>query len=281
MNLSSLSNAIVALIFSASGPVAVILTVGQGGGLTASQLASWLFGIFVVAGIITVVATVIYRRPLAFAWTIPGTVLLGGPVLASGGRYTWAEVVGTFYATGILILILSLTGMVRKVMDLIPMPIVMAMVAGVFLKFGTDLVQSVRTDAVLAGGMVLVFLLLTRITRLGKYLPPGDRRAAGRRGDHCRNRKVRPAVDPTRLVLRPARVHRPAVVAAGHDRTGHPDDHHRAGGAERPGGDGHSPEGRVRAAGQHRRDAERSGHPGRGHRRGPSVLPDRGRPTRS
>lgn len=170
MSPTSISNAIVALIFSASGPVAVILTVGVGGGLTASQLASWLFGIFVVAGLMTLVATVIYRRPLAYAWTIPGTVLLG-PVLASG-RYTWAEVIGTFYATGALILLLSLTGLVRKVMDLIPMPIVMAMVAGVFLKFGTDLVQSVRDDAVIAGVMVLVFLLLTRIKRLGKYLPP-------------------------------------------------------------------------------------------------------------
>ena len=57
------------------------------------------------------------------------------------------EEFGAYYATGALMLILGLSGWMRKCMNLLPMPIVMAMVAGVFLRFGTGLVHAVR-DAV-------------------------------------------------------------------------------------------------------------------------------------
>ncbi|HEX9813208.1 MAG TPA: benzoate transporter, partial [Burkholderiales bacterium] len=40
------ANAVVAFIFAASGPVAIILAVGTRGGLSESDLASWLFGAF-------------------------------------------------------------------------------------------------------------------------------------------------------------------------------------------------------------------------------------------
>jgi benzoate membrane transport protein len=110
----------------------------------------------------------VYRRPLAFFWTIPGTVLVG-PAL---GHLRWPEVVGAFFATGLLMLVLGLTGWVRRVMDLIPMPIVMAMVAGVFLRFGTDLVRAVGADVAVAAPMVLVFLLLSARAAFGRWIPP-------------------------------------------------------------------------------------------------------------
>ena len=46
-------------------------------------------------------------------------------------------------------------------MAAVPMPIVMGMVAGVFLRFGTDLVHALRDDLLIAGPMVLAFLLLS------------------------------------------------------------------------------------------------------------------------
>jgi benzoate membrane transport protein len=161
-------NGLIGLIFAATGPVAVILAVGTGGGLSPEELASWVFGVFFLNGILTVVACWLYRQPLAFFWTIPGTVLVG-PAL---GHLGFAEVVGAFFVTGLLMLVLGLTGWVRRAMDSIPMPIVMGMVAGVFLRFGTGLVNAVGADAAVAAPMVLVFLLLSARASLGKRLPP-------------------------------------------------------------------------------------------------------------
>ncbi len=161
-------NGLIGLIFAATGPVAVILAVGTQGGLSQAELASWVFGVFFLNGVLTVVACWVYRQPLAFFWTIPGTVLVG-PAL---GHLPWPEVVGAFFATGLLMLVLGLTGWVRQVMNLIPMPIVMGMVAGVFLRFGTDLVRAVGSDVAVAAPMVLVFLLLSARPTLGRWVPP-------------------------------------------------------------------------------------------------------------
>ncbi|MDH5339775.1 MAG: benzoate/H(+) symporter BenE family transporter, partial [Rubrivivax sp.] len=130
------ANALIAFLFAASGPVAIILSVGARGGLSESDLASWIFGSFFVNGLITLLFCTLYRQPLVFFWTIPGTVLVG-PAL---GHLRWAEVVGAFLATGALMLVLGLSGWVRRAMQAVPMPIVMGMVAGVFLRFGLGLV---------------------------------------------------------------------------------------------------------------------------------------------
>ena len=105
------ANGLIGLIFAATGPVAVILAVGTQGGLTQAELASWVFGVFFLNGVLTVAACWVYRQPLAFFWTIPGTVLVG-PAL---GHLRWPEVVGAFFATGVLMLVLGLTGWVRRV----------------------------------------------------------------------------------------------------------------------------------------------------------------------
>jgi benzoate membrane transport protein len=48
----------------------------------------------------------------------------------------------------------------------------MAMVAGVFLRFGLDLVRSLREDVAIAAPMVAVFLLLSALPGLGRRIPP-------------------------------------------------------------------------------------------------------------
>jgi len=162
------ANGFIGVIFAATGPVAVILAVGAQGGLTQEQLASWLFGAFFLNGLLTILGCWLYRQPLAFFWTIPGTVLVG-PAL---GHLTWPQVISAFFATGLLILVLGLTGWVRRAMAIIPMPIVLAMVAGVFLRFGVGLVKAVHDDAAIAAPMVVAFLLLSALPRLGRWVPP-------------------------------------------------------------------------------------------------------------
>ena len=99
-------NGLVAFIFSASGPVAIVLAVGAKGGLSEADLASWIFGCFFINGLISIGFCLLYRQPLVFFWTIPGTVLVG-PAL---DHLTFPEVIGAFYATGLLMLALGLSG---------------------------------------------------------------------------------------------------------------------------------------------------------------------------
>jgi benzoate membrane transport protein len=161
-------NAIVAFAFSISGPVAIILAVGSRGGLSEAQIASWIFGAFFVNGLLSIAFCCWYRQPLVFFWTIPGTVLLG-PALA---RASFPEIVGAFVVAGALMLALGVSGVVRRAMDAVPMPIVMGMVAGVFLPFGLDWIRAFQTDLAVALSMTAAFLLLSAVPAVAQRLPP-------------------------------------------------------------------------------------------------------------
>lgn len=161
-------NALVAFLFACTGPVAIILQVGARGGLSEADLASWVFAAFFINGFISIALSLAYRQPLVFFWSIPGAVLVG-PALT---HLAFPEVIGAFIATGLLMLVLGVSGWVRRAMDAVPMPIVMAMVAGVFLRFGLDLVRAFRDDLWIALPMVAVFVTLGALPRLARALPP-------------------------------------------------------------------------------------------------------------
>ena len=162
------ANAVVGFLFAASGPVAIILSVGGRAGLSESDLASWIFGAFFINGLIGIAFSLLYRQPLVFLWSSPGAVLVG-PAL---GHLSFPEVIGAFMATGLLMLLLGLSGWVRRAMAAVPMPIVMAMVAGVFLRFGIDLVLAFGDAFWIAAPMVAAFFVLATLPKLGRVLPP-------------------------------------------------------------------------------------------------------------
>jgi len=148
--------------------VAIILTIAARGGLSASDVASWLFGGFLLNGLISIAFSWLYRQPLVLLWSIPGTVLVG-PALT---HLTFAEIIGAFVATGALMLVLGLSGWVRRCMETVPMPVVMGMVSGVFLRFALDLVYAMRDRFWIAAPMVAVFLAVSGAPKLSRHVPP-------------------------------------------------------------------------------------------------------------
>ena len=166
--LNEVANALVALLFAASAPVAIILSAGSRGGLDEVALASWIFAAFAVNGAITIGMSLAYRQPLAFFWTIPGTVLVG----AGLQTLTISELIGAYLLTGLMLLTLGLTGWIKLAMERLPMPIVMGMVAGVFVEFGLDWIRAFETDFFLVAAMTSVFFALAAIPNAKKFMPP-------------------------------------------------------------------------------------------------------------
>ena len=97
------SNGFIGWLFAVTGPVAIILAVGSNGGLSENEIASWIFAAFFINGLITILFCWLYRQPLAFFWTIPGTVLVGQSLT----HLTFPQVVGAYYVTSVLMLMLG------------------------------------------------------------------------------------------------------------------------------------------------------------------------------
>src|ERR1051325_5455082 len=157
---------VVAFLFACPGPFAILLWVGARGGLSESDIASCIFSAFCLNGVISFVFSLLYRQPLVFLWSIPGAVLLR----AALGHLSFAQAIGAYIATGVLMLLLGLSGWVRRAMEAVPMPIVMAMVAGVFLRFGVDLVLAFRDHLWIALPMTAAFALLSAVPGLARVL---------------------------------------------------------------------------------------------------------------
>lgn len=168
ISLVHLSNAVIAFLFAASAPVAIIIGIGTKGGLAEAEIASWIFGGFALNGVLGIAISLVYRQPLAFFWTISGSVLVG-PALQ---HLSFPEVVGAFLGTGLLLLILGISGLVKRIMAILPMPIIMAMVAGVFLEFGLDWIRALGDSPLIAGVMTATFVLLSLNPRIAQRFPP-------------------------------------------------------------------------------------------------------------
>lgn len=163
-----LGNGLVALIFSASGPLAVILAAAAAGGLSPQQTSSWIFGAFLGNGLLTLFLTYWYRSPQAYFWTIPGTVIVGDAL----SHLSFGDVVGAYLATGVLVFLLGWTGLIGRIMELIPHTIVMAMVAGVFLRFGLELVEAATSAPLIALPMIVLFVALSMLPQIAAIAPP-------------------------------------------------------------------------------------------------------------
>src|SRR5262245_9394403 len=198
------ANALVGFLFAASGPLAIILATGTQGGLSEGDLASWVFGSLAINGVVSIAYSLASRQPLAFFWTIPGTVLVGSAL----EHLTFPQVIGAYIATGLLMLALGLTGWVRRAMQAVPMPIVMGMVAGVFLAFCLDWVRALRADPWIAATMTAAFLAVSAIPPLATRLPPLIvALGAGALAIHYAG-WVAPALEPSAMLAAP-RLHLP------------------------------------------------------------------------
>lgn len=164
----NLANGIGGFLFAVAGPGALILAVAAAGGLNADEIASWLLAAYGVSGALSIVISLLYRQPLPFGYSIPGVVLVG-PALQA---YSMGEIVGAYVATGALIFLLAVTGLLRRAADALPTPIVMAMVAGVFLPFGIRLVTAFEDAFWTTLAMVAAFLAATAFGALQRVLPP-------------------------------------------------------------------------------------------------------------
>lgn len=158
LNVATVGAAVVAAVFGCTGPALIIINGATEAGLPAQLISSWIFGVYVFGGLISVVLGLYYKMPVTGAWSIPGAVL----VVAALQQFPFAEMVGAFLVAGALVLVLGLTGLIRKVAAWLPFPIVMAMIAGALIRFATGVVDAAVAAPVIVGAAVVGYLLLSR-----------------------------------------------------------------------------------------------------------------------
>jgi benzoate membrane transport protein len=168
LSLSAVAYGFTAWLFAVTGPFIIYVNAARQGHLTSLELNSWVFGGYFICGLLSVGLSLFYRVPLLAAITIPGGVL----VATALSHLSFQEVIGAYLLTGILITVLAVTGAVKKGMEWLPMPISMAMVAGVLLPFGLGIVTSLQQTPLISGMALMAFLSVAFIRPLARRFPP-------------------------------------------------------------------------------------------------------------
>lgn len=156
---------VVAAIFGCTGPALVTIKASATAGYTPSQTVSWLFGIYVFGGLISVIMGLYYKKPIVGAYSIPGAAMLGTALMG----FSFQEAAGAFVIAGLLDLLLGVTGIMGKVMKWLPLPIVMGMIAGAMIRFGTGIVTSTQAAPIVGGIALIGYFILPKFV---KKVPP-------------------------------------------------------------------------------------------------------------
>jgi benzoate membrane transport protein len=155
-------------LFAVTGPFLIYVNAAKQGGLSPAEFNSWIFGGYFICGLLTLLLTLCYRQPLLAAISIPGGVLAGAALT----HLTFSDVIGAYLLTGVSITALAATGSVKRVMDWLPKPITMAMVAAVLLPFGNGIVSAFKETPLLSAVTLAGFIAVSLMPRLAKKFPP-------------------------------------------------------------------------------------------------------------
>lgn len=168
LTLSALAYGFTAWLFAVTGPFFIYVNAARQGNLSAVELNSWIFGGYFLCGLLSIALSLYYRLPLLAAITIPGGVL----VATALSHLSFQEVIGAYFLTGALITVLGVTGAVKRGMGWLPMPITMAMVAGILLQFGMGIITSLQQTPLISGMTLIAFLSVSFVKPLARRFPP-------------------------------------------------------------------------------------------------------------
>ena len=168
LTLSALTYGVTAWLFAVTGPFLIYVNAARQGNLSTLELNSWIFGGYFVCGLLSVALSLYYRLPLLAAITIPGGVL----VAAALTHLSFEEIIGAYLVTGVLITAVGATGAVKRGMEWLPMPITMAMVAGILLPFGMGIITSLQQTPLVSGMTLIAYLSVSLVKPLARRFPP-------------------------------------------------------------------------------------------------------------
>ncbi len=131
-------------------------------GASVQQVTSALIVIGILQGVVVFVLSWPMRMPIFIAWSTPGMALLATTGAVSAG---FPAAVGAFIVVGALIMLTGLWSPLGRLVAAIPKPIASAMLAGILVKLCLAPFLAIGKAPLLAGAVLVTWLLLTRIAR--------------------------------------------------------------------------------------------------------------------
>lgn len=156
---STLIAGVLTIAVGYTGPFLIIVHAAQQAGLSAAELASWLWAVSIGSGVVGLWLSWRWKMPIITAWSTPGAALL----LAALPTVSYQEAVGGYVIAGLLVWLIGISGAFDALMKRFPPALAAALLAGILFRFVAELVPAVREHAALVLPMALMFFVGRRL----------------------------------------------------------------------------------------------------------------------
>lgn len=154
---------VLAALVGFASSFAVVLQGLAAVGATPGQAASGLMAVSIGMGLCSLILSLVYRMPIAAAWSTPGAALLAASAMPEGG---FAAAVGAFLFSSVLLICAGLWKPLGRMVSAIPAAIANAMLAGVLLGLCLAPVKAIAFDPWLGLPILLAWIVAGRIHKL-------------------------------------------------------------------------------------------------------------------
>lgn len=152
---SSVNTGLIAVLVSYAGPLIIVFQAAQIGGLSDTQVASWIWAISFGSAATGIILSLRFKLPVVTAWSTPGAAILVGSLAI----YPFEQAISAFLVSGVLVTLLGFSSYFQNLVAKIPQPLASAMLAGILFQFGLNLISAIEALPYVALPMVVIFFL--------------------------------------------------------------------------------------------------------------------------
>ncbi len=151
---------LISVIVNYGGTFILVFQAAKVAGLSPELTASWVWSISIGVGVTGLVLSWLSREPIITAWSTPAAAFL----VTALGTTPYAEAVGAYVVSAAAFVVLGLSGWFERVIRLIPPGVASGLLAGILLQFGIKAFGGMSVDPLLAGLLIVAYVLLKRLT---------------------------------------------------------------------------------------------------------------------
>lgn len=159
LSLSATFAGLLIVVVSCTGPIAIMLQAARAGHLTDAQTSSWLAVSWIGGGLFGIFLSLWLRIPIIGAWSTPTVALL----VVGLTTHTLPEAVGAYFIASLLIILVGVTGIFDRILQAVPRPVIMAMLAGILFDFGIAIFRELPSAPIIVVAMLFGYFLARRM----------------------------------------------------------------------------------------------------------------------
>lgn len=155
INASNFTAFAAACVFFITGALILFASVATGADMTMQQAVSWIMSGTIFGSVATILLCLYYKQPIIILPSLPALLVMGPMFKIFGIR----EMVAGYLLAAVILFLIGAFGLIGRIGKILPVPVIMGMIAGVFMSYGMKMADAVKSQPLVAGSTIAVFLL--------------------------------------------------------------------------------------------------------------------------